>query len=325
MIQDVGTLQPPPPARNARPSHQERRSPGYRLRPLFQTVVDAPADVAATRPPQGSRVRPTAPPPLPPLQGLLGPYGPLLYFTGLALIPVTCLALLLSSPSDASFQPLTPDEWTSLVSDRPAWTAPRISARLEVTSEPDGTLVYIDDTLDGITPYQNDEVVSGWHTVTLKKSGFTTADTLLFLDPERTTALSFTLARSDGGPKADASTVPASASGGAERDQTAAPSEPSPAATRTALAEDRAIVTPAPPPTGTTASPSTGTLSVAVHPWGSVYIDGRLYVRDTDLRHTLDVAVGDHVVRAVHPVLGVQEWTVEVQADRQTSVVFDLN
>lgn len=72
-------------------------------------------------------------------------------------------------------------------------------------------------------------------------------------------------------------------------------------------------------------APLTGTLSVAVRPWGSIYVDGVLHARDTDLRHEIVVPIGTRVVRAVHPVLGAQEWRVEVEADRSTPVDFDLN
>jgi hypothetical protein len=68
----------------------------------------------------------------------------------------------------------------------------------------------------------------------------------------------------------------------------------------------------------------TGTLSVIVRPWGSIYINDTLLVRDTDLRRSLDVAAGSHVVRVVHPVLGEQERRVDVRAGQTTSVTFDL-
>lgn len=68
----------------------------------------------------------------------------------------------------------------------------------------------------------------------------------------------------------------------------------------------------------------TGTLSVLVRPWGSIYIDGTLLARDTDLRRSLDVAAGSHVVRVVHPVLGEQERRVDVRVGQTTTVTIDL-
>lgn len=68
----------------------------------------------------------------------------------------------------------------------------------------------------------------------------------------------------------------------------------------------------------------TGTLSVLVRPWGSIYIDGTLLARDTDLRRSLDVAAGSHVIRVVHPVLGEQERRVDVRVGQTTSVTIDL-
>ena len=69
----------------------------------------------------------------------------------------------------------------------------------------------------------------------------------------------------------------------------------------------------------------TGTLSVVVRPWGSVYIGGVLHARETDLSVEASLPVGRHEVRVVHPQLGTHVRTVEVHPDRRTSTVFDLN
>lgn len=74
-----------------------------------------------------------------------------------------------------------------------------------------------------------------------------------------------------------------------------------------------------------TLAPETGVLVVVVRPWGSIYIDGVLRARDLDLSFEATLPAGRHQVRVEHPVLGAQERTVEVQAHRTTSAVFDLN
>jgi hypothetical protein len=74
-----------------------------------------------------------------------------------------------------------------------------------------------------------------------------------------------------------------------------------------------------------TLTPRTGTLAVVVRPWGSIYIDGVLRARETDVRFETKLPVGTHQVRVEHPNLGTDERTVEVQADRTISTVFDLN
>lgn len=74
-----------------------------------------------------------------------------------------------------------------------------------------------------------------------------------------------------------------------------------------------------------TLKPLPGTLSVRVNPWGSVYVDGTLRARDTDLRQDLSLPPGAHRVRVVHPELGAQEQEVQVRPGQVTSLLFDLN
>lgn len=71
--------------------------------------------------------------------------------------------------------------------------------------------------------------------------------------------------------------------------------------------------------------PQTGTLVVVARPWGSIYINGELRAQDTDVSVEVVLPVGNHQVRVVHPSLGVQERTVEVQPDATTMASFNLN
>ncbi len=71
-------------------------------------------------------------------------------------------------------------------------------------------------------------------------------------------------------------------------------------------------------------APRRGSLSVVAQPWGSIYIDGTLRARDTDLRYETELPVGDHQVRVEHPTLGTWERTVRVTADRPVSLRADL-
>ncbi|MEM1042602.1 MAG: PEGA domain-containing protein [Bacteroidota bacterium] len=71
--------------------------------------------------------------------------------------------------------------------------------------------------------------------------------------------------------------------------------------------------------------PQTGSLSVIVHPWGSIYINGTLHARDTDLRYEVALPVGTHRVRVEHPALGAWERTVEVTPDQPASLTANLS
>lgn len=71
--------------------------------------------------------------------------------------------------------------------------------------------------------------------------------------------------------------------------------------------------------------PQTGTLVVVARPWGSVYVNGELRAQDTDVSVEVVLPVGNHQVRVVHPSLGAQERTVEVQPEATTMASFNLN
>lgn len=72
-------------------------------------------------------------------------------------------------------------------------------------------------------------------------------------------------------------------------------------------------------------NPLTGALSVVVRPWGSIYIDDRLYQEDTDVRYMTVLPVGRHKLTVVHPELGTWERTVNLTLDETTSVIVDFN
>lgn len=56
-----------------------------------------------------------------------------------------------------------------------------------------------------------------------------------------------------------------------------------------------------------------GSLIILVQPWGSIYIDGKLQRKDTDVQFQTSLLIGPHHVRVVHPTLGTWERLVEVE------------
>ena len=69
----------------------------------------------------------------------------------------------------------------------------------------------------------------------------------------------------------------------------------------------------------------TGLLKVLVKPWGSIYIDGELRQRETDLPYAAPLTPDTYRVTAVHPTLGTWERTVYVAPGEEASVVVDFN
>ena len=67
-----------------------------------------------------------------------------------------------------------------------------------------------------------------------------------------------------------------------------------------------------------------GTISVLVRPWGSIYIDGVLHIQSTDVKYVTRLPAGEYTVRAVHPDLGAAERTVRIEANAIREIVLDL-
>ena len=67
-----------------------------------------------------------------------------------------------------------------------------------------------------------------------------------------------------------------------------------------------------------------GNLAVVVRPWGSIYVDGTLVAENTDVRFDTVLPVGRHHIRVVHPALGSEERTLDVEAEGTATVTFNL-
>lgn len=67
-----------------------------------------------------------------------------------------------------------------------------------------------------------------------------------------------------------------------------------------------------------------GRLRVLAQPWGTIYINGDLHARESDVWYETAMPAGRHRVTVVHPALGQRVTEVEVQPDEETSVVVDL-
>jgi hypothetical protein len=68
----------------------------------------------------------------------------------------------------------------------------------------------------------------------------------------------------------------------------------------------------------------TGRLRVLARPWGTIYIDGTLHARESDVWYETDLPVGRHQITVVHPALGERTQYVGISAAEETSLVVDL-
>lgn len=67
-----------------------------------------------------------------------------------------------------------------------------------------------------------------------------------------------------------------------------------------------------------------GKLQIHVKPWGSIYIDGELNKKDTDIKYTTELPACEHIIRVVHPTFGVCEKTIEIEDKKSVEMTVDF-
>jgi len=67
-----------------------------------------------------------------------------------------------------------------------------------------------------------------------------------------------------------------------------------------------------------------GTLQVLAQPWGTIYIDGVLHKRNTDVVYRTELPSGPHEIRVEHPTFGTRTRQVTIPAGQSVMEVFDL-
>jgi hypothetical protein len=70
--------------------------------------------------------------------------------------------------------------------------------------------------------------------------------------------------------------------------------------------------------------PRNGRLRVLARPWGTIYVNGNLHVREQDVWYETSMSAGEHRITVVHPTLGQVVREVQVQAGEETSITVDL-
>lgn len=206
---------------------------------------------------------------------------------------------------------------------------------LFVESSPAGAEVLLDGSSIGNTPIDGHRVEPGVYVLSIQQEPYPPLDTVVFVsEDEPTVLLDINLARAVVRPRDAAAALPRSTpDAGREPVRSSTPdadrpqrlpttTPPSPAAEP----EDTANAPDEQPPVAqeSTAEPRSGTVTVLVRPFGTIYVDGVLRKENTDVKYDISLPVGRHVIRAYHPVLGEREVTVDVADDRPQSVVVDL-
>lgn len=71
--------------------------------------------------------------------------------------------------------------------------------------------------------------------------------------------------------------------------------------------------------------PLKGRLKILIRPWGSIYVDGILQKKDTNIQFETTLPVGLHKIKAQHPALGEWEKQIKIEGNRPVDYVIDFN
>jgi len=71
--------------------------------------------------------------------------------------------------------------------------------------------------------------------------------------------------------------------------------------------------------------PSTGGLKILIRPWGSIYVDGVLQKKDTNIQFETTLPAGLHKLKAQHPALGEWEKQIKIDPNKTLEYVIDFN
>jgi hypothetical protein len=169
---------------------------------------------------------------------------------------------------------------------------------LAIYTIPVGVSITIDGQPAGVSPYRSGDLERRAYSVSLRAAGYASVDTVVHLDEHPRSLLAVDLVPDGSRP------LPPVAAPVVE----AAPQQAPAAAPAPAAVDDRPAE-----------------LVVSVVPWGSIYVDGQLVARETDVRQTFTLPPGRHTIAAEHPTLGRTETTVDLRPGRSRTVTLELS
>ena len=68
-----------------------------------------------------------------------------------------------------------------------------------------------------------------------------------------------------------------------------------------------------------------GSLSILAIPWGNIFIDDKLVLKEAQLKKTFELSAGNHQLRVEHPTLGIYDKTIRVEDKKITEVIVNFN
>jgi len=208
---------------------------------------------------------------------------------------------------------------------------------VQIDSQPPDAVVTLNDRRVGSTPYQDKNLKPGRYTLLVSKDGFETYSGSLEVRPGQTTPLTVTLKALilagqlsiKSNPEGAAIFLDGRQAGTTPQELNNVPAGSHEIVLRKKGYKDYAAsVTVEPQQTQTVVGNLVrlmGKLQVLVKPYGTIYLDGSLQIKDTNVRFAKELPVGSYELKATHPRYGVYVKTVNIEENAPLEVSVDFN
>jgi len=205
---------------------------------------------------------------------------------------------------------------------------------IQITSVPSGASVWLDGRQIGITPYENNVLQPGNYQLSVRKDGYEDySQTIIAGSDQKTTVVANLVALMG---NLNITSEPAGASillDGKPEGSTPGTIQkkagtyqivlrkPGYRDYSTSVTIERGKVQPV----AAKLTALVGVLKVLVNPFGSIYIDGKLYKENADRQFKTDLSAGTYQLKAVHPSFGAWEKSVNIAPDATLDITIDFN
>ncbi len=208
---------------------------------------------------------------------------------------------------------------------------------VQIDSQPSGASVTLNGSNVGSTPYQGKNLRPGRYTLLMSKEGFETYSGNIEVRPGQTTPLTISLKAVILGGQISVKSIPDGATIWLDgRDAGTTPQELTNISAggheivlrKKGYKDYVASVNVEPQKTQTVVGNLvrlTGKLQVFVKPYGTIYLDGSLQIKDTNVRFTKELPVESYELKVTHPSYGVYVKTLNIEPNATLDVPVDFN
>ncbi|MDZ7360216.1 MAG: PEGA domain-containing protein [candidate division KSB1 bacterium] len=208
---------------------------------------------------------------------------------------------------------------------------------VQIDSQPPDAEVVLDGRRVGSTPYQGKNLKPGRYTILVSKDGFETYSGSIEIRPGQTTPLLVSLKAVISAGQISVTSDPEGATilldgreaGTTPQELTNIPAGGHEIVLRKKGYKDYAAsVTVAPQQTQNVVANLVrlmGRLQVLIKPYGTIYLDGSLQIRDTNVRFTKELPVGSYELKVTHPSYGVYFKILNIEANAPLDILVDFN